>query len=168
MLFSCKIVSNSIESPMDCSPPGSSVHGISQARILERVATFFSRGSSWPWDQTHISSNSPALQAGSLSLSHLGSPIYIIEANTYYLSRYITRLNLYYPSLRGVLYCSASTLPQLFPLLYYLILNLKLNWFFFFPFVLGVKSWIYLNYREYCRGIFPFILNKRTYFSTKT
>ena len=33
--------------PMDCSPPDSSVHGISQARILERVAIFFSRGSSW-------------------------------------------------------------------------------------------------------------------------
>ena len=32
--------------PMDCSPPGSSVHGISQARILEWVAFLFSRGSS--------------------------------------------------------------------------------------------------------------------------
>ena len=30
---------------MDCSPPGSSVHGILQARILERVANSFSRGS---------------------------------------------------------------------------------------------------------------------------
>ena len=32
--------------PMDCSPPGSSVHGISQARTLEWVAIAFSRGSS--------------------------------------------------------------------------------------------------------------------------
>ena len=40
---------------MDCSPPGSSVHGISQARILEWIAISFSRGSSWPSDQTHIS-----------------------------------------------------------------------------------------------------------------
>ena len=32
--------------PMDCSPPGSSVHGISQARILEGAAIPFSRGSS--------------------------------------------------------------------------------------------------------------------------
>ena len=32
--------------PMDCSPPGSSVHGIPQARILEWVAISFSRGSS--------------------------------------------------------------------------------------------------------------------------
>ena len=39
---------------MDCSPPGSSVHGISQARILEWVATSHSRGSSWPRDWTCI------------------------------------------------------------------------------------------------------------------
>ena len=36
--------------PMDCSPPGSSVHGIFQARTLERVATSFSRGSAQPRD----------------------------------------------------------------------------------------------------------------------
>ena len=38
-----------------CSPPGSSVHGISQARILEWVAISYSRGSSWPRDWTHVS-----------------------------------------------------------------------------------------------------------------
>ena len=38
--------------PMDCSTPGSSVHGISQARILEWVAMPSSRGSSWSRDQT--------------------------------------------------------------------------------------------------------------------
>ena len=36
--------------PMDCSPPGSSVHGILQARILEWVAIPFSSGSSQPRD----------------------------------------------------------------------------------------------------------------------
>ena len=36
--------------PIDCSPPGSSVHGISQARILEWVAISFCRGSSRPRD----------------------------------------------------------------------------------------------------------------------
>ena len=41
--------------PMDCSPPGSSVHGILQARILEWVAMPSSRGSSRPRDWTHIS-----------------------------------------------------------------------------------------------------------------
>ena len=41
--------------PMDCSPPDSSVHGISQARILEWVAISFSRRSSWPRDRTCVS-----------------------------------------------------------------------------------------------------------------
>ena len=39
---------------MDCSLPGSSVHGIFQARILEWVAISFSRGSSRPRDQTQV------------------------------------------------------------------------------------------------------------------
>ena len=42
-------------SPMDCSPPGSSVHRILQARILEWVATSPSRGSSQPRDRTPVS-----------------------------------------------------------------------------------------------------------------
>ena len=41
--------------PMDCSLQGSSVHGISQARILEWVVMSFSRGSSQPRDQIGIS-----------------------------------------------------------------------------------------------------------------
>ena len=40
---------------MDCSPPGSSVHGVLQARILEWVAIPFSRGSSQPRDRTQVS-----------------------------------------------------------------------------------------------------------------
>ena len=40
--------------PMDCGPPGSSVHGILQARILEWVAIPFSRGSSQPRDRTQV------------------------------------------------------------------------------------------------------------------
>ena len=40
--------------PMDCSLPGSSVHGIFQARILEWVAISSSRGSSQPRDQTQV------------------------------------------------------------------------------------------------------------------
>ena len=41
--------------PMDCGPPGSSVHGILQARILEWVAIPFSRESSRPRDWTQVS-----------------------------------------------------------------------------------------------------------------
>ena len=41
--------------PMDCSPPGSSVHGILHARILEWLAIPFSRGSSWFRGRTQVS-----------------------------------------------------------------------------------------------------------------
>ena len=54
LLLSLYILSDSWNS-MDYSPPDSSVHGISQAGILEWVAISFSRGSSRPRDQTHFS-----------------------------------------------------------------------------------------------------------------
>ena len=57
--------------PVDCSLPGSFVHGILQARILEWVAISFSRGSSRPKDQTR----SPALEAGVLTSEPPGKPI---------------------------------------------------------------------------------------------
>ena len=53
---------------MDCSLPGSSVHGILQARILEWVAISFSRGSSQPRDEPE----SPTFQADSLLSEPLG------------------------------------------------------------------------------------------------
>ena len=46
--------SSGLENSMDCSLPGSSIHGIHQARILKWVAISFSRGSPWPRDQTCI------------------------------------------------------------------------------------------------------------------
>ena len=60
----------------DYRPPGSCVHGVIQARILEWVAISSCRGSSPPRHQTHI------LwllhwQVDSLPLSHLGSPYYV-------------------------------------------------------------------------------------------
>ena len=64
--------------PMNCGPPGSSVHGIFQARILVRVAISFCRESSQARDLTSVSCKSPALQADSLSLSHWGSPFYFV------------------------------------------------------------------------------------------
>ena len=39
---------------MDCSPPGSSVHGIFQAKILEWIAVSYSRGSSRPGERTRV------------------------------------------------------------------------------------------------------------------
>ena len=41
--------------PMDCSSPHTSVHGISQARIMEQVVISFSRGSSQPRNRNHVS-----------------------------------------------------------------------------------------------------------------
>ena len=58
---------------MNSNPPGSSVHGIVQARILEWVAISSSRGSSLLRDHTCASYKSPALQAYSLPLSHQGN-----------------------------------------------------------------------------------------------
>ena len=58
---------------MGCDPPGSSVHGISQARILEWTAISYSGYLSYPGIK-HISLAPPALQADSLSLYHLLSP----------------------------------------------------------------------------------------------
>ena len=50
-----RLVVSTLCDPVDCSLPGSSVHGILQARILEWVAISFSRGSSWPRDRTRFS-----------------------------------------------------------------------------------------------------------------
>ena len=53
-------VSHSVMSdcdPVDCSSPGSSVHGFLQARILEWVAIPFSRASFWPRDWTQVACN---------------------------------------------------------------------------------------------------------------
>ena len=69
----CASVMSFFWAPMNCGPPGSSVHGILQAGILEWVAISSSRGSSWPRDQTH-----PRLrcllhwQVASLPLASLG------------------------------------------------------------------------------------------------
>ena len=53
----CSVVQSCVTlcDPLDHSPPGSSVCGISQARILEWVSITFSRGSSWPRDRICVS-----------------------------------------------------------------------------------------------------------------
>ena len=68
-LQSCLTLCN----PVDRSPPGSSVHGILQARILEWAAMPSSRELSWPRDQTHIS-YLLHWQVGSLPLVPPGKP----------------------------------------------------------------------------------------------
>ena len=61
---------------MDCSLPGSSIHGIFQARILEWVAVSFSRGSPQPKNQTWVSCTAGRLY----HLSHQGSPELLLGA----------------------------------------------------------------------------------------
>ena len=58
--------------PMDCSPPGSSVHGILQARVLEWVAMPSSRGSSQPKDGTCVS----RIAGGFFTMAALGKLLY--------------------------------------------------------------------------------------------
>ena len=82
LLHACVLSRLRLYDSMNCSPPGSSVHGIFQARILEWVAISYSRGS-FPtrnWEPTR----NPSLQrlhhwqADSLPLLHLGSPLTIL------------------------------------------------------------------------------------------
>jgi len=71
-LLSCPALCNR----RDYSPPGSSVHGILQARILEWVAMPSSRGSSWPRDWTWVSYISCIGRQVLYHWCHLGSPIW--------------------------------------------------------------------------------------------
>ena len=71
-LFCCLLAKScpALWDPMDCSSPGSSVHGIFQARILEWVAIAFSRGSSRPRDRLLVPCVGRQIL---LPLNHLGN-----------------------------------------------------------------------------------------------
>ena len=66
-------MSDAFWDPMDCSPPGSSVYGILQARILECIAICFSRGSSQPGDRTWVYCTG----GGFFTTDPPGKPIYL-------------------------------------------------------------------------------------------
>ena len=67
-----------LATPWTCSPPGSSVHGISQARLVEWVAISFSSRSSQPRDQTHIPSIVGGPQYSLWNLYQLSTTMYIL------------------------------------------------------------------------------------------
>ena len=94
--LSCPTLCN----PIDCSPPGSSVHGIPQVRILEYVAMSSSKWSSW-W--THVS----CIAGDSLLQSSWGSPLQSLLKSMYIesviLSNYL------------ILCWSLLLLPSIFP-----------------------------------------------------
>ena len=82
---SCPTFCNSLKY---CSLPGSSVHGILQARILEWVAISFSRRSFWPEDWTHVSCISCIGRWVLYQLSHLGSPGRVKNVNWPFWNRF--------------------------------------------------------------------------------
>ena len=77
LLQSCPTLCN----PMGCNPPGSSVHGILQARILEWIAMPSSRGSSPPRDWTWVSLRLLYWQVGSLPLAPLEKPRFSLRSS---------------------------------------------------------------------------------------
>ena len=113
MLLSFCLVAQSCPTlcnPMNYNPPGFSVHGILQARILEWVPIAFSRGSSRP----RIEPGFPALQANSLPQSHQGSP-YLFQWSWYCLFcilRWLSKCShsLFFDSLRDVPFSQAKLL----------------------------------------------------------
>ena len=72
LLFSCSV--SDFYDLMDCSLPGSSVHGICWVELLERVAISSSRGSSPPREQTHVSCIF-CTAGGFFIAEHQGSPV---------------------------------------------------------------------------------------------
>ena len=80
-LFACLSAQSCLTfcDPTDCSPPGPSVHGILQGRILEWVSISSSRGSSWPRDGIRVSGVSCIGRQFLYQLPHLGSPFLIKE-----------------------------------------------------------------------------------------
>ena len=92
-VFSCSVLSNSLQPRGLCNPPGSIVHGTSQARMLEWVAISFSRGSGegnllqWnllKWNLPHpgikpASSASPTMAGGFLTTVPPGKPKQLIK-----------------------------------------------------------------------------------------
>ena len=99
----------SMHTGTDCSPPGSSVHGISQKRILEYVAIFFSRGSFQPRNLTHVSC---FWQVGYLPLVPPGKPplaLLKIRHFKYYNSILLVRLYMQIVSVLYIFYFRAIT-----------------------------------------------------------
>ena len=97
---------------MDCSPPGASVHGILQARILEWVAMPSSRGSSQPRDRTQCL---PHWQMSSLPLAPLEKAIATQQPKTPRRNQYEREIFVAYNSLPQSGPAIGNQLPDSFP-----------------------------------------------------
>ena len=78
-----QLLSLTLCDPMDCSPPGSSVHGILQARMLEWAATSSSRGSSWLRDGTSMSCICPTLAGRCFTTEPPGKPLGLLGPHVF-------------------------------------------------------------------------------------
>ena len=92
-------MSNSCD-PVDYSPPGPSVHGIIQGRLLVWIAISLPRGSSWPRDQTCISCSGSCGTGRFFIAEPLGKPLSIIHYN------YLRNLQLLLRNLKQVILIS--------------------------------------------------------------
>ena len=78
LLRACSIAQSCLTlcHPMNCSLPGASVHGISQARILEWVVIYSCRGSSQPRDRIHVSCVSCISRQNCFTTKPPGKPVF--------------------------------------------------------------------------------------------
>ena len=97
--------------PVDCSPPGSSVHGILQARILEWVAISFSRN----LPNSGIEPLSPALAGGFFTTEPPEKPISVrtyihtyIHTDTYYIFFFLMFIYAFISAVRGPCCCAQA------------------------------------------------------------
>ena len=80
-VHACAQLCPTLRNPKDYSPPGSSVHRISQAKVLEWVAISFSRGSSWIRNQTQVI---PALAGRFFTTAPPGKPLFLVAKLKYF------------------------------------------------------------------------------------
>ena len=99
--------------PMDCSPPGSSVHGILQARILEWVAISSSRGSFWPRKNPHVLCLLH-WQVDSLPRCHMGSPENTLNLHNIVCQIYLKKKKKLSHAIRTHLYTTLKSLYSTF------------------------------------------------------
>ena len=95
LLFCCCLIAKlclTLCDPMDCSLPGSSVHGILQARVLEWVAMLSSRASSQPRDQTWVSCMAGRFFTNGPSSQSIMQNDAITQHTAYWLSSYLLKL----------------------------------------------------------------------------
>ena len=138
---------------MDHSLPGSSVHGISQAGILEWVSSSFSRGSSWPKDGHHLSC------IGRRTLRDLDASERSLASSTIYdkfcdleESPYLTILAPWSQTSKWAQNCEKEMSIQSM-VMYSSSLRGPRQWIFWFLAILHV-----LSFSTVCLGVDPFLL----------